>query len=94
MQIQPKVSGIVFGPVTERTLIQRINRKLRKAGELLCKNRGFFDGPRELGRGPYFNELGEYFIVDDRRNVSAMCVNLVELARELGVMRPGETLAE
>jgi hypothetical protein len=68
-------------PVSERALIQRVNRKLRLNDELLKATRG----------AKAEQELDRYYVVDLRRNL------LVEkdcdpetIARKLGVLREWE----
>jgi hypothetical protein len=72
-------------PVTERALIQRVNRVLRSDGRILKVSRG--DGARR--------EVGRYYVVGfDRNAVRTLHVDIQELARELGVMRSFERLEE
>ena len=72
-------------PVSERALVQRINRHLRKEGQVLKKLRG------ERWHG----DLGDYYIVDEHRNiVAASHVNPVALAQEIGVLAAWETVRE
>jgi hypothetical protein len=68
--------------VSNRALVQRINRKLRPDCEALKKAR-----PR------WWNELGDYYIVDYNRNwIVAKDVDIEDLGRELGVLQPHETM--
>ena len=68
-------------PVSTRALIQRINRKLLAEEQAVRASRG---GRAEL-------ELGDYYILNLRFNsVDAMHVNLEELGREVGALRPHE----
>jgi hypothetical protein len=68
-------------PVTERALIQRINRALRQDDQILRQARG------EHAR----RELGNFYIVDVGRNfLAAQHVDLEALARELGVLKAYE----
>lgn len=90
MQIQTSATT-----VTARALLQRINRKLAKEDERLCRGRSFYDH----GYGQVFDHnLGEYYRVGTAgpysNAVTETHVDLVELARELGVMHPSEKLAE
>ena len=72
-------------PVTRRALIQRANRALAKEGRLLRAYRG--------GRPDAW--LGELFIVDTSRNIPVEGdVDLEKLAKELGVLKPFEKLAD
>jgi len=80
--------------ITERALIQRINRKLKQDGEKLCTARS--DSTREqLGRF-YVVETGQH--VRPKRATSAGLVHsdvdLEKLGRKLGVMQPWEELGE
>jgi hypothetical protein len=69
-------------PIAERALYQRINRKLRGDGEVLKRSRGRVE-----------TTLGDYYVVNVERNfVAQHHVDLVELARELGVMAEWEFL--
>jgi hypothetical protein len=62
-------------PVSERALAQRIDRKLRKDGEMLRK-----------GRGRWASELG-YYIIDVNRNLLlAQNLDLESLGREMDVL--------
>jgi hypothetical protein len=70
-------------PVTERALIQRINRVLRKDGRILKVTRG----ERAL------REVGQYYLLGfDRNTVTTLHVDIEELAHELGVLRSFERL--
>jgi hypothetical protein len=74
--------------VTERALVRRINRKLGKLPfpQRLCVL-------AERSRG-YYN-LGRFHVVDVYRNaVLDWRVDLVERARDLGVLAANEQLAE
>jgi len=67
-------------PVSARALLQRINRKLAKAGEMVHKSRS--------------GHCGEYFRIDTKRNIlTETAVNLDGLGRRVGVLRAWETLA-
>ena len=64
-------------------LVQRINRALRKRGEKLRKYRG----------GRSWLTLGDYYIVDVRRNfVVASHIDVEELGGELGVFEELENV--
>jgi hypothetical protein len=64
-------------PVSERALIQRINRALREDDRVLKATRG------ERAR----LDLGYFYILDTRRNfVVAKECNLEVIGRELGVL--------
>ena len=70
-------------PVSERALVQRINRALGKDGERLCKSRSVQTSLT----------VGDYFVVDIERNfVAHQQVDLEDLGRELKVLRPYEHL--
>ena len=72
-------------PVTERALVQRINRALRRKGQMLRQSRG------ERAR----TDLGDYYVIDLERNVLLLSrVNLEELARELGALQPWERVVD
>lgn len=69
-------------PITEKALYQRINRKLRSQGKVLKRARGRVE-----------KTLGQYYVVNVERNfVAQQDVDIVELARELGVMAAWESL--
>lgn len=72
-------------PVTERALVQRINRQLTKKGQMLKAARG--RGAKE--------EVGYWYLVDTERNIllSHHC-NVVEVAKELDVIYPWESLED
>ena len=71
-------------PVSERALIQRINRKLVKDGELVKKCR----------EGRWDRELGDYYKIDfENSNVIVeKYVDLEETGRKLGVLAEYEKL--
>jgi hypothetical protein len=72
-------------PVSRRTLIARINRKLAEKGQRLCASRS------NAARG----EVGDYYV--GRMNGSGRIrrrVDIEALGRKLGVLAEGETLAE
>jgi len=72
-------------PVSERALIQRINRKLRPDDEILKVARG--------ARAE--QDCGRYYIVDFRKNIMmTKDVDPEALARELGVLRDYEQVVE
>lgn len=69
--------------VTEKALIARINRKLKKDSERLCKTRG------QQAR----SNLGDYYILDWYRNwIVAYHCDLEGLGRELEVLGDEETV--
>lgn len=71
-------------PVTMRALIQRINRKL-----------GTYEQVRKSRSSGAKYDLGDFYIIDHNRNfITATHVDPEELGRELGVLRPFETVIE
>jgi hypothetical protein len=70
-------------PVTERALIQRINRKLEPGLERL-----------KMSRTEHMEQqIGRYWVLDLNRNfVRHPHVNLETYARELGVLREWEAV--
>lgn len=71
--------------VSERALMARINRKLDEDGEKLKKARQSEQA-----------ELGNYYVVSENQNtVTAHGIDDLEAwARDLGVLKPFETLAK
>ena len=70
--------------MTKGALIQRVSRALAKEGEILKKSRGM----------QMFLNVGEYYAIDLQYNaVSRKNINLEDLGRELGVLRPYEVLS-
>lgn len=68
-------------PISERALFQRLSRTLGKKGERLKSN-------NRPGPAP---DIGNYFIVSlERMSVVKTHVDLEELARELGILKPYE----
>ena len=71
-------------PVSERALVQRINRKLTKDDEQLHATRP--------GTRAEF-DLGRYYVRDFRcPNIVRMHVDIEDLARELEVLQPWEEM--
>lgn len=71
--------------IRERTLISRINRKLRHDGERLRKCR----------QERFRHDLGEFYIVNtDGHWIANKDVDIEDLGRDLGVLRPHEALVE
>ncbi len=67
-------------PVGERALAQRINRKLRHDDKALRK-----------ARGSWVHDLGDYYIIDVKRNVLLYSnCGLESLGQELGILKPWE----
>ena len=72
--------------ITMRALIQRINRVLIKDYEVLHKSRD---------NSKWFTDMGDYYIVDENKNtITASHINPVKLGKELGVIKPYETVKE
>ena len=70
-------------PVTRRALFQRLSRALAKKSERLIAN-------RRPGPVP---DIGNYYTVDTKKNsVARTDVDLEEIGRELGVLKPYERL--
>jgi hypothetical protein len=68
-------------PVSERALFQRINRTLKKQGEILRKSK----------RQDW--EIGEFYLLDLQHNVIiGKDLDLEELGRRLDVLKPYEVL--
>jgi|GEM_PF-1463305 len=76
-------------PVSERALIARINRRLDKDDQKLCKAR-----PSKV----HFYGLGQYYIVDVSQNFivdkGLFPCDLVAMAREMGVLKPYEVVVD
>jgi hypothetical protein len=73
-------------PVTMRALLQRINRTLADKDEVLKKTRG---------DGRAFQTLGDYYVLDGRRNVVRRThVDPEALGRELECLQPWEQVVE
>ena len=69
-------------PVSERALIARINRKLPEHEKL-----------KKLRGSRWENDLGQYYIIDQNMNaILHKHINVEELARELGAIKPWESL--
>jgi hypothetical protein len=72
-------------PVTERALLQRVNRALQADGRVLKSSRG--------ARAE--ESLGRFYVIDQRRNVIVdKAVDLEALARKLGALKEYEHLAD
>lgn len=72
-------------PVSRRALEQRIRRALARNSMVLHRC-----SPSSRA----YRDLGEYYIVDDRRHLVELDCGLEELGRELGVLRGYEGLAD
>jgi hypothetical protein len=75
--------------VTERALLQRLNRKLAEIDEVVRKSRPIFDRGGIDPHWPiYDSNTGKYFRIDTRRNwLEEAHVDLEALGREVGVLR-------
>lgn len=80
MRQSPEASITV---VSERAVLQRVQRILARDGDRLRKCRW---EARE------YIVLGSFYIVDDRNVVTDTHVNLEQLARDLGAMQPQERM--
>jgi len=70
-------------PVTQRALMQRLNRALRPRDEMVRQARG--DRARQ--------DLGDFYVVDAHRNVVVrQGIDLEAFAREMGVLKGYERL--
>ena len=67
--------------VSKTRLISRIRRVLAKEGLRL-----------RTSRGDACSTLGQHFLVNQRRHVMVTDVDLVELARNLGVLRENQVV--
>ena len=74
-------SGVAMAAVSERTLVQRINRRLALQGERLHVARR--EDPN----------TGRYYITDDRNTLIAWHCDPEQLASELGVLAELESMA-
>lgn len=71
-------------PVSERALIKRINRSLRRNFEKLKKC-------QEKSR--CFNDLGSFYVVDQRNNLFVeRHVDIEAFGRDIGVLKTNEML--
>lgn len=68
-------------PVTVEALVKRINRKLRHDGEILRRC------PR---RSRWFDALARFYSTSPSGMVIEPRIDFEGLARDLGVLRPGE----
>jgi hypothetical protein len=72
-------------PVSRRAVVQRLQRKLARGGEVLVATRS----------GRWRGEMGEYHVVDTRRGaVVAKGFDLEEWAREQGALREWERMVD
>ena len=76
----------LLGAISERALIQRINRYLEKEeGQLLRTSRG---------NSRWHHDLGRYYIIDIHKNlIVSTHQDLENLGKDLKVMSKHETLA-
>ena len=77
-QSKPSISV----PVSLRAVCQRLARALARDGRTLKKTRA----------APARKEIGDYFIVNGGGEIIAHHVDLVQLARKIGVLQPYEHL--
>lgn len=71
--------------ISERALLKRINRKLAKEGEKLC---------RLPERSRSFGDMGEYHLIEVHTNsVIATHVDVTKLAKEMQALGESETVA-
>ncbi len=73
-------------PVSERALLARVNRQLIKQGQQLLRC-----PPNNVNA---MRELGRFYVVNVNGGVECQHQDIEELAKELGVLRPYEKLAE
>ena len=81
----PQESRLVeaHASVTERAVVRRINRVLKKYDDQLKKYRG----------GPCWSDFGDYYILDiNRNNLLEGHVDIESKARELGVLKDHEKI--
>jgi hypothetical protein len=69
-------------PLTQRALTQRISRALARDGKTLRKTRA----------APARDRVGDFFIINDNGGIVMHHVDLVQLARDLGVLQSYEHL--
>jgi hypothetical protein len=77
--------------VSQRALVQRINRRLAKENRKLCAARGFNAG------GTHYDDtnLGRFYVIDAYRNaVVDTRVDIADLARDLSVLKNWEELQD
>jgi hypothetical protein len=93
-QTKPKIRKV---PVSERALVQRVNRKLAEKSEpeRLCRTRPTYDTHGRDPDDPIYNDnLGRFYTIFVNRNCIAHThVEIEALARELGALAPYEELA-
>jgi hypothetical protein len=72
-------------PISERSLVRRINRKLADDDQALRMARG------ESAK----RHVGEFYVVDTRRNfIVSKHIDLVMFAREMGALKPWEQVQD
>lgn len=72
--------------ISADAVVRRINRRLRSGA---AGPPGRLIKPRSASA---IQQLGEYYVVDDRNAVSASHVDVAELARELGALQRDERI--
>ena len=80
---QPERGENMSSLVSERGLQKRINKQLAEENERLVKSKGL----------KTITELGEWYIVDFNNCIVAWHCEIEKLAREIGVLKPSESLA-
>lgn len=73
----------MFKKISERALIQRINRQLTKENKCLRTTRE---------DSQWFSDTGRYFIVSADGLITSADVDIEELGREMKVLNPYEIL--
>jgi hypothetical protein len=82
-------------PVSERALLQRINRKLATEDEMIRRARPVSAYVKEGYPNPYPHDLGKYYRIDFNRNFMIETdVDLEALGRKLGALAAWEELKE
>jgi hypothetical protein len=77
-------------PISERALLQRLNRALAKEDLMVKKSRS----KDQDSRGNYvYRELGEFFVVNTQRNVvDSKNIDLEDWGKKMKVLKPWERL--
>jgi hypothetical protein len=71
--------------VSERAVFLRVQRKLKANGEMIKKCRP---------TSKWYNDLGEYYIIDERNFIARKNVDLEECAKQYGCIAKHEEIAE
>lgn len=80
---QPAASSGLKVPVTESALLQRLRRHLARQGEYFHVTRGSASN----------SDLGYYYTVDQFNAVARSHIQPEALARDLGLLKPYESVA-